>query len=99
MRAKKDMLEKKKTTMRDPSSNRDTESDSESYQSSSTDSDSESSNSSDSEHAVHKGNHHSKRYGARKRMIVLFLGRDDSDNVAVEGPIVVPSQPSLKEKE
>ncbi|MED6162908.1 hypothetical protein PIB30_074937, partial [Stylosanthes scabra] len=43
MKAKKDKLEKKKTTMRAPSSNRDTESESESYESSSTDSDSESS--------------------------------------------------------
>ncbi|MED6199608.1 hypothetical protein PIB30_077491 [Stylosanthes scabra] len=159
MKAKKDKLEKKKTTMRAPSSNRNIESESESYQSSSTDSDSESSSSSDSGQMLNqklsrlfmKNHHHSKRYGARKRMIVLLfsqsedtplavafenirkrkkqqrgdrntkkklsqinegdetrmfatfeivsLGGDDSGNVAVEGPVVVPSHLSHNEKE
>ncbi|MED6164362.1 hypothetical protein PIB30_089155 [Stylosanthes scabra] len=188
MKAKKDKLEKKKTTMRVPSSNRDTESDSESYQSSLIDSDSKSSSSSDSgsdvepesEHAVYEepppqqeiqskkkndraivgsnepliitqqsvailgfsqsedtpltvafenirkrkkqqredtntkkrlshineGDELIKEAGrstSETRMFDSFetvsLGRDDSGNVAVEGSIVVPSQPSQKEKE
>ncbi|MED6212622.1 hypothetical protein PIB30_085272 [Stylosanthes scabra] len=192
MRAKKDMLKKKKTTMRVPSSNAYSESDSESYQSSSSNSDSNSSSSSnsesdyesdsgsDSEHAVYvepqpqqeirskkkndravvgsnvplnitqqsvvvaefsksedtplavafeninkkkkqqRKNRNTKqrvsqinegdeviqeaeRSASETRMFDSFetisLGRDDSDNVVVEGPFVVPSQPSQKEKE
>ncbi|MED6187884.1 hypothetical protein PIB30_080757 [Stylosanthes scabra] len=165
MKAKKDKLEKKKTTMRAPSSNRDTESESESYQSSSTDSDSESSSSSDSgsdaepetEHAVYeepppqqeirskkkndravvgsnepliitqqsvvvpafenirkrkrqqRGDRNTKKKlsqineGDEIRMFdkfeTIILGGDDSGNVTVEDPVVVPSQPSHKEKE
>ncbi|MED6187556.1 hypothetical protein PIB30_077577 [Stylosanthes scabra] len=42
------------------------------------------------------------RSASETRMFDSFetvsLGRDDSDNVAVEGPTVVPSQPSQKEK-
>ncbi|MED6127561.1 hypothetical protein PIB30_089182 [Stylosanthes scabra] len=43
------------------------------------------------------------RSASKTRMFDSFetvsLGRDDSDNVAVEGSVVVPSQPSQKEKE
>ncbi|MED6185333.1 hypothetical protein PIB30_055991 [Stylosanthes scabra] len=140
MKAKKDKLEKKKTTMRAPSSNRDTESESESesesYQSSSTDSDSESSSSSDSgsdaepetefsqsedtplavafenirkRKKQQRGDRNTKKKlshineGDETRMFATFeivsLGRDDSGNVAVEGPVVVPSHPSHNEKE
>ncbi|MED6148463.1 hypothetical protein PIB30_053393 [Stylosanthes scabra] len=44
-----------------------------------------------------------RRSPSKTRMFDSFntvsLGRDDSDNVVVEGPVVVPSKPSQKEKE
>ncbi|MED6214476.1 hypothetical protein PIB30_103468, partial [Stylosanthes scabra] len=134
MKAKKDKLEKKKTTMRAPSSNRDTESESETYQSSSTDSNSESSSSSDSgsdaepeaKHTIYeepppqqeirsKKKNDRAVVGSNETLIItqqsvavpgmfdtfetIILGGDDSGNVAVEGPVVVPSHPSHNEKE
>ncbi|MED6115498.1 hypothetical protein PIB30_091170 [Stylosanthes scabra] len=134
MRAKKDILKKKKTTMRVPASNVDFESDSESYQSSSSNSNSEFLKFSQSEDTplavafenikkrkkqeradrntkqrvsqINEGDEviqEAGRYASETRMFDSFetvsLGRDDSDIVVAEGPVVIQSQPSQKEKE
>ncbi|MED6222102.1 hypothetical protein PIB30_061211 [Stylosanthes scabra] len=97
MIAKKDMLEKKKTTMRVPSSNRDTESDSESYQSSSTDSDSKSSSSLDSEsdsdpdceHAIHEEPPPQQEIRSKKKDDRAVVGSNEPLNITQQS-VVVP---------
>ncbi|MED6139209.1 hypothetical protein PIB30_081731 [Stylosanthes scabra] len=97
MIAKKDMLEKKKTTMRVPSSNRDIELDSESYKSSSTDSDSESSSSSDSEsdsdpdskHAIHEEPPPQQEMRSKKKNNRAVVGSNEPLNITQQS-VAVP---------